>query len=165
MCIRDSVIITDNEVWKEDMTVNKQDVFYNHGDMVQEFQRLADWKTQRGVKTLVVTVKEIVTGRYGDFTTGARDLQEAIRNFLRYAKESWRTYWVLLGGDERIIPYRRAPVYLRAVAFKQKSAPALGEAYLNALTESIRIHSDAFLRENERAYLYHAGSGNIFRKT
>src|SRR5262249_48736546 len=53
---------------------------------------------------------------------------------------------------------------LRPVPFKQQTVPALGEAFLNPSNGIIRIHSEAFLRERERAYLYHAGSGKTFRK-
>jgi hypothetical protein len=75
----DYLIITDNNEWDSVSMTPGAPV----GNMVAEFQKLADWKRQRGLRTRVVTVKNIVDGAYGDFRTGALDLQEVIRNFLK----------------------------------------------------------------------------------
>jgi hypothetical protein len=99
----DYVIITDNHSWDEKSIKSKTDL---DGDLVSIFQRLADWKEMRGMKARVVTVTDIVNGTYGKFTTGARDLQEVIRNFLKWAYKRWGVSWVLLGGDTDIIPVR-----------------------------------------------------------
>ncbi|MGQ9589357.1 MAG: C25 family cysteine peptidase [Planctomycetota bacterium] len=97
------LIISDNFRWSSDHRKGPS----VDGDMLAEFRRLARWKTERGVKTEVVTISDIVARRYGDFGTGAADLQETLRNFLKHARESWHTYWVLLGGDVEIIPPRK----------------------------------------------------------
>ena len=78
------------------------------GDMVAEFVRLAAWKRSRGLTAKVVTVSDIVDGRYGDYRTGSRDLPEVIRRFLKDKYESWGVAWVLLGGDVSVIPPRLA---------------------------------------------------------
>ncbi len=70
------------------------------------FQRLVDWKRKRGIKAQVVTVSDIVDGKYGNFVKNSRDLQEVIRNFLKWAYHRWGISWVLLGGDTDIIPVR-----------------------------------------------------------
>jgi hypothetical protein len=57
------------------------------------FQKLADWKTKKGIPAKVVTLDYI----YGDYT-GA-DNAESIRNFIIDANSSWGTIWVLLGGQ------------------------------------------------------------------
>lgn len=111
------VIVTDNFTWPE--TVTRPDGTTGPpaigdrgaaltGDLVAQFQRLADWKTARSVRSKVVTVSDIVDGRYGDFTQGgfARDLQEVIRNFLKMAQRDWDTLFVLLGGDVDVVPMR-----------------------------------------------------------
>ena len=111
------VIVTDNYEWPA--TVTRSDGTTGppaigdrgaalDGDLVAEFQRLADWKTARSVRSRVVTVSDIVDGRFGDFTEGgfARDLQEVIRNFLKMAKRDWDTLYVLLGGDVGVVPMR-----------------------------------------------------------
>jgi hypothetical protein len=71
------------------------------GDMVTEFQRLADWKTARGVPAVVRTVTWI------NATYAGADLAEKIRNFLVEAYTLWGTDWVLLGGDVSVVPTRR----------------------------------------------------------
>ncbi|MEO0080414.1 MAG: C25 family cysteine peptidase, partial [candidate division WOR-3 bacterium] len=73
------------------------------------FQRLADWKTLKGVPGTVVRVSWI-NGQYPGY-----DLQEKIRNFIKDAYETWGTSYVLLGGQgdyqtsgQNIIPTRMA---------------------------------------------------------
>ncbi len=63
------------------------------------FQPLALFKTERGLKAKVVTLDE-VSGYPGD------DLQEKIRNFVIEAYTNWGTLYLLLGGDDEIIPHR-----------------------------------------------------------
>jgi len=98
----DYLVITDNHTWDE---TSVAPVDYT-GDLVQSFQKLVDWKAKRGLKSRVVTVNNIVDGRYGSFSNGARDLQEVIRNFLKWAHSAWGVSWVLLGGDVNIVPAR-----------------------------------------------------------
>jgi hypothetical protein len=99
------LVITDNQTWNADTIAPAGPVM---GDMVAEFSRLAAWKRSRGLTTKVVTVSDIVDGRYGDFRTGSRDLPEVIRRFLKDVYERWGVAWVLLGGDVSVIPPRLA---------------------------------------------------------
>jgi len=98
----DYLIITDNVAW-DSQTVQPKAA---HGDLVSVFNQLATWKKSRGLNTKVVTVTDIVNGTYGDFVTGARDLQEVLRNFLKWAHQNWGIAWVVLGGDVDTIPVR-----------------------------------------------------------
>jgi hypothetical protein len=73
------------------------------------FQRLADWKTKKGVPATVVTVSWI-TSNYSGY-----DTPEKIRNFIIDAYNEWGTIYVLLGGSgdqktsgEDPVPDRRA---------------------------------------------------------
>ena len=105
----DYLIITDNKQWISNATPGAA-----LGDLRSVFQHLADWKELKGLKAHVVTVEEIVTGRFGNFSLCAngliaRDLQEIIRNFLKWAHKTWGIAWVLLGGDVNIIPARQVP--------------------------------------------------------
>ena len=99
----DYLIITDNQTWNAATITPTGSVA---GDMVAAFQQLAAWKRSRGVTAKVVTVTNIVRGRYGDFVTGSRDLQEVIRRFLKWAHANWGVAWVLLGGDLGVVPAR-----------------------------------------------------------
>jgi hypothetical protein len=64
------------------------------------FQPFADWKTRRGIKTEIVRTESI----YSNYT--GRDNPEKIRNCV---KDFWQNHglkWVLIGGDDGIVPVR-----------------------------------------------------------
>ncbi|TET21641.1 MAG: hypothetical protein E3J71_08920 [Candidatus Stahlbacteria bacterium] len=65
-----------------------------------EFQKLADWNTARGVRDTVVALEAIASSFSG------RDLAEQIRNFVIFAHERWGVEYLLLGGDEGLVPTR-----------------------------------------------------------
>jgi len=65
------------------------------------FQVLADWKTRRGVPSVVRTVEWIEAN-----TRHGSDLQETLRNFIQDAYVKWGVEYVVLGGDTNIIPAR-----------------------------------------------------------
>jgi len=77
------------------------------GDVIASFERLVEWKRRRGMTANVVTISDILDGRYGSFRHRARDLQEIVRNFLKWAHQEWGVAWVLLGGDPSIVPVRK----------------------------------------------------------
>jgi hypothetical protein len=64
------------------------------------FEALKDHRDRRGVRTRIVRIQEIVWNYEG------ADLQERIRKFIRDAYLNWETEYVLLGGDDEIIPHR-----------------------------------------------------------
>jgi hypothetical protein len=72
-------------------------------ELAPQFQRLADWKTQKGIYTVVKTTRWIENNYRG------ADLQEKIRCFIQDAWVSWGTVLVLLGGDTPVIPARYVP--------------------------------------------------------
>jgi hypothetical protein len=65
------------------------------------FQRLADWKTQKGVPAVVRTVEWVYAHYAG------RDQPEQLRNYLKTLPDSGVKY-VLLGGDVDVVPFRKA---------------------------------------------------------
>lgn len=69
--------------------------------LAASWQVLADWKTRRGVPTVVRTVEWIQT----NYRRGA-DLQETIRTFVQDAYAKWAVRYVLLGGDTDVLPAR-----------------------------------------------------------
>jgi hypothetical protein len=78
------------------------------------FQRLAIWKTRKGIPATVVNVSWINSNYTG------YDLPEKIRNFIIDAYANWGTIYVLLGGSadhrtsgQNIVPSRRA-FYVRS---------------------------------------------------
>jgi hypothetical protein len=84
------------------------------------FQTLANWKTQKGLATKVVLVEDILkdpeyndNGVFGDGVGSPKfnDTQAHIRNFIKDAYLNWGVEYVLLGGDDGIIPSRGVYVY------------------------------------------------------
>jgi len=67
------------------------------------YQQLADFKTAKGVPSVVKTIEWI----QANYRNGV-DIQETIRFFIRDAYQKWGISWVLLGGDTDIIPARYA---------------------------------------------------------
>jgi hypothetical protein len=68
--------------------------------MASSFQPFVNWKTRRGIKTVVVKTESIYS------TYPGRDNQEKIRNCV---KDYWQNHgvkWVLIGGDDQIVPVR-----------------------------------------------------------
>ena len=66
-----------------------------------QFQKLADWKTQKGVPTIIKETEEIKTEYEG------ADLAEKIHAYLKECYLKWGAgLFVLLGGDTPIIPAR-----------------------------------------------------------
>ncbi|MFA4947136.1 MAG: C25 family cysteine peptidase [Candidatus Krumholzibacteriia bacterium] len=67
---------------------------------VPSFQPLVDLKARCGMRARIVDTAWIAANY------GGADLQEKIRNFVRFAYENWQTTYVLLGGDTEVIPHR-----------------------------------------------------------
>jgi hypothetical protein len=68
-------------------------------DFVENFQPLADWKTQKGVPATIVNTTWIYnSGGY----TGTNE--QKIRAFIADANATWGATYFLLGGDTNVIP-------------------------------------------------------------
>ena len=77
-----------------------QYIIVTNATLKPTFQRLADWKTQKGVPTTVLTTEDISSNYSG--TT----LQVKIKNALKgyYDNSDGALTYVLLGGDVNIVP-------------------------------------------------------------
>ncbi|SPD73280.1 hypothetical protein PITCH_A1770017 [uncultured Desulfobacterium sp.] len=106
----DYLIITDNTEWNARTIQPGGTVDTVMNKMMDVFNHLAKHKRQRGYRVHVARIAHIVAGQYGDFKTGARDLQEVLRNFLKDFCPRHGVEWVLLGGDTNIIPIRYAVI-------------------------------------------------------
>jgi len=80
-------------------------VIITNSTLEPAFQRLVNWRTRKGYSTVVRTTTWINSNYTG------RDLQEKIRNFIRDYYTNYGTIWVLLGGDNSIVPSRQARTY------------------------------------------------------
>lgn len=77
-------------------------VIITNNELKSAFQRLADWKTKKGIPTIIQTVEEIENKYHGS------DLVEKIKNYLNEISNRWNgnCLSVLLGGDTEIVPTR-----------------------------------------------------------
>ena len=69
--------------------------------MKSEFQRLADWKTQKGVKAKVLTT-EYIDSAYSQYSTQQLRIKHALRNY--YDGQYKNLKYVLLGGSHSCVP-------------------------------------------------------------
>ncbi|MDA3838771.1 MAG: C25 family cysteine peptidase [Candidatus Delongbacteria bacterium] len=76
-------------------------------DLKPEFQKLADWKTKKGVPAIIVDVEDIEANYTGD-------LKERIRTYLSEKYSKFGVFYVLLGGDVNIIPTAPDNAYPRS---------------------------------------------------
>ncbi|MCK4546176.1 MAG: hypothetical protein KAW17_01930, partial [Candidatus Eisenbacteria sp.] len=67
---------------------------------VSIFQDLADFKTSKGLRTKIVRVDSLTAN------VGGNDDQDRIRNYIIEAYQNLGTEYVLLAGDDEIIPHR-----------------------------------------------------------
>lgn len=70
----------------------------------EEFQRLADWKTMKGVRTKVLTVEDIYSTTSG--TRPQLQIKQALADY--YEQTDHFLQYVLLAGDDPIVPVERA---------------------------------------------------------
>jgi hypothetical protein len=135
------LIITDNQRWNS-QTVQPAGALAGSGDMVAEFERLAAWKRAKGLSARVVTITDIVNGRYGSGFAGScrRDLQEVLREFIKWAYDQWGTAWLLLGGDIDIVPVRTVVGFVGGFASGATDPPENGGAYWTGTYLKVRAN-------------------------
>ena len=71
---------------------------------VKDLEPLKTHEEREGIKTIVVGLSEIYSSKY--FPTNGRDDAEKLKYFIKNAIEQWGIEYVLLGGDDEIIPHR-----------------------------------------------------------
>jgi hypothetical protein len=95
-------------------------VIITNNVLKSSFQPLIDWKIQKGLNATIVLVEDIMKdpdynwdGLFGDGLGSPKfnDTQAHIRNFIKDAYQNWGTEYILLGGDDEIIPSRGVYVY------------------------------------------------------
>lgn len=116
------------------------------------FQPLVTWKINKGVTGKIVFLEDIMKdprynsdGLFGDGngSPSFNDTQAHVRNFIKDAYLNWGTEYVLLGGDDEIIPARG--VYDYAGAYSDYNIPA--DMYYGALDGSWDKDNDTIFGE------------------
>lgn len=101
----ESLNMNERNLSVSDATVNiiPEYLIVTNNELKTTFQRLANWKTKKGVPSVVMTIEEVQAQNEGC------DLAEKIRNYLKKCRQEWGDdFFVLLGGDTNIIPPRMA---------------------------------------------------------
>jgi len=78
-------------------------VIVTSSSLAAAFQNLADWKTKKGIPTVIRTI-DWIDANY----PAGHDTPERIRMFLQDAYSKWGTYLVFMGGDYPQVPARMA---------------------------------------------------------
>ena len=73
--------------------------------LVDAFKPLRDWKTQKGIKADIISTETI----YAQYT--GKDKQEQIKRCLEDYYENHSLDWVLLGGDNSVVPVRKCYIF------------------------------------------------------
>lgn len=104
-------------------------------DMAPEFERLAEWKTRKGVPAVVRTLDDVrSTARPGS------DLAETIRHYIQDAYRFWGVRFVLLGGDTDVIPARHVEMHI-------DTRTPISDLYYSCLDGDWNADGDAFFGE------------------
>ena len=103
-----SLVINPEDVVSPKLSNSDYDyVIITDEDFVNCFQRLADWKTKKGVRCTTVTTEWI----HHNYYHSGSDKQERIREFIKDAVDkdglNWGPTWILLGGDVPEVPVRK----------------------------------------------------------
>jgi hypothetical protein len=127
-------------------------VIITNNALKSSFQPLVDWKIQKGLNATIVLVEDIMNdpayhcdGLFGDGLGSPKfnDTQAHIRNFIKDAYQNWETQYVLLGGDDEIIPSRG--VYVYAGSYTDYNIPC--DMYYGALDGSWDNDNDTIFGE------------------
>ncbi|HEX6792138.1 MAG TPA: C25 family cysteine peptidase [Candidatus Krumholzibacteria bacterium] len=111
-------------------------VIITNDSLASTFQTLADWKTAKGVPTVVRTTEWIDA----HYRNGA-DPAETIRSFILDAYQDWGITYVLLGGDTDQIPVRLG----RSTYLGVKELPA--DMYFACLDGDWNLDHDEYFGE------------------
>ena len=77
--------------------------------LVQSFQTLKEWKMRKGLRTRIIDIESIDINYSNSLYN--YDRQVRIKSCIKDYYENHGTKWVLLGGDDTIIPTRYQPIY------------------------------------------------------
>ena len=104
---------------------------YEGKTMVDIFEEFAQYKTLKGIPSVVVTVDTICTRYLGN------DIQAKIHNFLLDVYRQYGSIYVLLGGDVNVIPERMVDtMYKNGIGSTTTFLPFPSDLYYSAVQTS-----------------------------
>jgi hypothetical protein len=104
-------------------------VIITNNALLSSFQYFADYKNGSGIDTIVVKREDINS----DPDYNGNDSQEEIRNFIIDAYINWSISYVLLGGDDEIIPHRGCYGYVFSISGPEEDDDIPTELYYAGL--------------------------------
>lgn len=113
----ETYVKTTSEIQQKDLGPSSlyEYVIVTNNSLKSSFQTLVNWKIAKGLTATLVLTEDILKnpryncdGPFGDGNGSPKfnDTQARIRNFIRDAYLNWGTKYILLGGDDEIIPSR-----------------------------------------------------------
>lgn len=75
-------------------------IIITEGSLKSSFQKLANWKTTKGVRAKVITTEEIFSNPSYNGTNEPMRIKKAIKDYY----ENHKTKYILLGGDINVVP-------------------------------------------------------------
>lgn len=81
--------------------------------LIPSFERIIAWKRTKGIDAGAVSIESILSNPYcyGDSVSGINDDAGKVRQYLQYAYQSGKGKYVLLGGNNNILPIRYGTLY------------------------------------------------------
>jgi hypothetical protein len=121
-------------------------VLITNNELYNTFQDLIDWKNSKGVNATMVKLEDI----YDDPSYDGVDEADEVRNFIKDAYMNWNIDYILLGGDDEIVPYRG--VYVRSGSYTDYNCPC--DMYFGALDGTWDNDGDSIYGEAGEEDLY-----------
>ncbi len=125
-------------------SLNTEYIIITNESLKSGFEIFANYLKKKGIIAEITTVEDIIsTQNYYDHISGLHDPPGAIRGYLMEKYEEG-VNWVLLGGDEDIVPVRYG-TYSRNDTFVDFQAPS--DLYYSDLNGNWNVDGDEFLGE------------------
>jgi len=136
-----SRIVHPNESY-DYVIITSEDLKHAQGEYT--FQDLMNYKSTRGTRTAIVTVEQILNDPYYCNTTNHlfNDTPARIRNFIIDAYKNWGIEYVLIGGDQNVVPAR----YLRSENI-ETGVTTPSDLYYACLDGTFNTDEDAYWGE------------------
>ena len=135
-------------VIKDTPTTTYDYVIITDSSFTSTFQSLVDWKNSIGITTTIETVQNIESSYSGV------DTQEKIRNYIIDKYSSWGIEYVLLGGDDDIIPHRGCYGYVNTGSGPIEDNDIPTDLYFGGLDGSWNNDGDSYWGEDGEEDLY-----------
>ncbi len=132
-----------------DPTDSYEYVIITTSALQEAFEEFKLFKLQQGVRTTIITVEDILAcpayewdGEFGDGFPFFDDLQCKIRNFIKDAYMNWGIDYVLLGGDDNLIPHRGFYCYIPGAGFPVWDYDIPSDIYYSCLDGTFNKNRD-----------------------